>query len=219
MVTQQATPKSSKTGSSVRSSSEVTTCPLGITAARRQLTVLREQSFETLTRLLPHRVVIPKGHHWIGWCDSHGNLNSARCEAYTLPRREEPALPFTVRLSINHGYVSTLEEVARKAGIVEREGQAPRPALRPRFELSCLPHEAVGYAAWLGEFLLAFEKNDPEAIPAPPYPTYFWNELDFDCRYAWSHSGWEAMETYHNQRGQVPEAPALATLHQPERNP
>ncbi|MBN2191235.1 MAG: hypothetical protein JW751_00315, partial [Polyangiaceae bacterium] len=114
----------------------------------------------------------------------------------------------TIRISVNHMHVPHLEDIARRAGIVTPGGsprQASRSA-RPRFELSCLPREAVDSAAWLGKFLRAYQQDDPSLIPSPPVPTYFWNGLTLDCNYAWSLPGWELIERYHDP-AHVPEAP------------
>lgn len=195
-------------------------CP---SAARRLVRALRPSVLDALASRLEWRSARVERSSLLVWADNAGALHSARCEPYTLPHRDDPARPLTIRISVNHLHVPHLEDVARRAGMPDT-GASPcelSTALRrkrPRFELSCLPHEAVDYAAWLGKFLRAHQQDDPYLIPSPPVPTYFWNGLTLDCNYAWSQLGWELIERYHYPHAAVPEPPPLAALIKVERN-
>jgi len=187
-------------------------------AARRLTRELRPDVLNALASQLECPSARVRYGSLLIWADDVGGLHSARCEPYTMPHRDDPARPLTIRISVNHMHVPDLEDIARRAGILTPGGsprQASRSA-RPRFDLSCLAHEAVDCAAWLGKFLRAYQQDDPSLIPSPPVPTYFWNGLTLDCNYAWSLRGWELIERYHDP-GLVPEAPRLASLHEVER--
>lgn len=187
-------------------------------AARRLVRELRPDVLDALASQLEWPSARGRRSSLLIWADDAGGTQSARCEPYTMPHRDDPARPLTIRISVNHLHVPHLEDIARRAGILTpgRSARLASARARPRFELSCLPREAVDYAAWLEKFLRAYEQDDPSLIPSPPVPTYFWNGLTLDCDYAWSLPGWELIERYHDP-AHVPEAPRLASLHEVER--
>jgi len=173
---------------------------VGIPRARRYFRSLQGRALEMLAAHLAPRAMLPKDHPWLERGDGGRKQNPA-CESPPLPDRGDLERPFTVRLCVNRLCVPHLEPEVLLAGV---DGQVPSPApsdsysrLLPRFELSCAPHEAVGYGTWLSEVLQAFDSGDFAAIPMPPFTTYFWRDETLDCRCAMSRSAWEAITQYY----------------------
>lgn len=178
--------------------------------ADRVLTQLRHSVFGAFDYSLDRVTAVSmRTPAFLCWRSKVDTIELVRCEAYRLPRHEDPLRPFIVRVSINSTRPECLERVAR----AQRLTASPEVLWRSpgwKMELSMLPHETLALVPFLVGLVRAHEEQDASLIPEPAVPIQHWTSNPMDWNYAWTKTALAINSDYEVRSGLY--APRLVSV-------
>jgi hypothetical protein len=164
---------------------------------------IRHEVLEELAVALRRRIGYSTRPPFITWATRHGYIEAAQCEPFTLPGRDDPSRPLTVRVYINTPHIDSQRAatVSRKAGLIPSSSPYGfEPSRLWSLEFSMLPHEALDFVPYLAGLVLAHEEGDAARVPEPPLPTRLWQPTPLQLNYGWSEAGWAVIKDFDRKK-------------------
>lgn len=172
---------------------------LGVREAARVRDYLRERVLRELYLELDLERV-RHGDRWsfLGWTTNGLDVDTARCEPFSMPSSAQPKRPLVMRLSVNTVFLCETEDPDWRYELMG--GMEPDPSNRAsrrlRTEISVLPHEMLSYVPFVAGLIETQSFGNPSFFIEPPPGTRFFGEGRERFTYLWSEAAWERIERF-----------------------